>query len=189
MTKELIMQRKIIIGVDLSSQLKKRLMQRLEKWKGLPVRWSKEENLHLVLLQLGYLEDEIVYDVCNKISKIVDEMEVFDIDLNKIELGPTNDKNAKLVRFSGEESERLRLLCEKIEKELGIFNANKKVFRPNIILGRIQRYGWQKLKEVPEINEKFDVLLPIDRIQVIESALIEGKRKFTPIESCELKWH
>jgi len=181
------MQRKIFIGIELSPAVKKRLMQKVDKWKDLPIRWSREENLHLNLITLGHIDDDIIYDICEKVKKAVEDIDVFDIDMDKVELSPTPDKNAKMIVFSGGESEKLKLLCEEIEKALGIFNQPKKTFRPSIVLGRIQQYGWQKLESIPEVVDNFTVLLPIESVEIFESALIDGKRKFDSIESCPLK--
>lgn len=181
------MQRKIFIGVSLSNELKKRLTQKVQKWEDLPIRWSRVENLHLNLISLGHVEDEIVYDICTKVRKAVEEMDIFDIDMDKIELSPSADKNAKTINFTGKENQKLKELCEEIEKSLGIFNHAKKSFRPSITLGRIQQFGWQKLTAIPEVGERFTVLLPIESVEIFESALIDGKRKFDSIESCGLK--
>lgn len=181
------MQRKIFIGISLSNELKKRLTQKVQKWEGLPIRWSRVENLHLNLISLGHVEDEIVYDICTKVRKAVEEIDIFDIDMDKIELSPSADKNAKTINFTGKENQKLKELCEKIEKSLGIFNHAKKSFRPSITLGRIQQFGWQKLTAIPEVGESFTVLLPIESVEIFESALIDGKRKFDSIESCGLK--
>lgn len=181
------MQRKIFIGIGLSDALKKRLMQKVEKWGELPIRWSRQENLHLNLITLGHIEDEIVYDICTKVKKAVENIDVFDIDMDKIALSPSADKDAKNIVFIGEENEKLKFVCEEIEKALGIFSQSKKTFRPSITLGRIQQYGWQKLEDVPLVEENFTVLLAIESIEIFESALIDGKRKFDSIESCGLK--
>jgi len=180
------MKRKIFIGVDLSVEIKKRLMQKIEKWQKLPIRWSREENFHLTLLFLGHIDDELIYEICNSVKQAVENIEMFDIELNKIELGPTQDENAKVAWFAGEASEELKFLSENIEKELGIFMDNKKIFRPHIILGRIQQYSWQKLQEKPDISEDFSVLLPVESVQIFESVMIDGKRKFSVIDNCDL---
>ncbi len=181
------MQRKIFIGIELSGAVKKRLMQKVEKWKDLPIRWSREENLHLNLINLGHVEDEIVFDICTKVRKVVEEIDLFDIDMDKIELIPSDDKNAKSINFTGTESEKLKFICEEIEKALGIFSHAKKNFRPSITLGRIQQYGWQKLESTPKVGENFTVLLPIESVEIFESTIIDGKRKFASVESCPLK--
>jgi len=180
------MKRKIFIGIDLPGEVKKRLMQKIDKWKDLPIKWSREENLHLTLSFLGHVDDELIYSICDSIKEAVANMEMFDVVLNKIELGPTQDEDARVVWFTGEASKALKLLAENIEKELEIFRDSKKIFRPHITLGRIQKYNWQKLEKKPNISENFSVLLPIESVQVFESAIIDGKRKFSVIDNCEL---
>lgn len=180
------MQRKIFIGIELSPAVKKRLMQKTQKWADLPIRWSREENLHLNLINLGHVDDDIVVEICSKVQKVTEKMNLFDIDMDKIELSPSADKEAKMVVYSGGQNEKLKTLCEEIEKSLGIFSHSKKVFRPSITLGRIQQYGWQKLDPIPEVYENFTVLLPIESVEIFESAIIDGKRKFASVESCPL---
>jgi 2'-5' RNA ligase len=180
------MQRKIFIGVDLPAEVKKRLMQKMDKWKDMPIRWSKEENLHLTLAFLGHVDDELIYGICEGVREAAQEKEMFDVELSRIEIGPTQDEDAKLVRFSGEASEELKELVESIEIELGIFQGGKKIFKPHVTLGRVQKYNWQKLKKTPDISDDFSVLLPVESVQVFESAIVEGKRKFSVIDNCEL---
>lgn len=182
------MQRKIFVGIDLPKEVKKRLMQKVAKWKDLPVRWSREENLHITLSFLGHVDDELLFDICEKVREAVQNMDAFDIDMDRIELGPEQGKDAKMFWFAGEASDELKNLQEKIEKELGFFHESKKVFRPHITLGRIKQYGWQRLEEIPQIKEEFHVSVPVDSVEVIESLVEEGKRKFVTIESCSLNY-
>ena len=93
------MQRKIFIGVNLSNELKKRLMQKVSRFKDAPVRWSEGENLHLDLINLGHIEDEILYDVCDKVKKIVENVDVFDIDIDSIELLNSSQSYTGSKRF------------------------------------------------------------------------------------------
>ncbi len=182
------MQRKISVGIELSPAVKKRLMQKIDKWKDLPIRWSAENNLHLVLVSIGYVDDELLPGICESVRMAVENIKSFDIDLSKIELGPKGEKDAKLVWFSGSASGKLKELEESIIKELGFFQQEKKEFKPHIILGRIRKFGWQKLEKTPDISEEFRVLLPIENVAVLESTLVNGKRKFLVVESCPLDY-
>jgi len=154
------MQRRIFIGIDLPQIVKKRLYQRIEKWQGLPIKWSKEENFHITLSFLGYLYDEVIFDVCRKVRKATSNFDSFDINLEQIELGP-NLENPKLIWLTGVANENLKQLQENLEKELGIFQSEKKAFHPHVTVGRIRKKKWEVIPEKPEIYEKFSVSIPV----------------------------
>ena len=179
------MQRRIFIGIDLPQKVKKRLYQRIEKWQEIPVKWSREENFHITLSFLGYLYDDVIFDVCHKVKKTSSNFDSFDINLEQIKLGPSLE-NPNMVWLTGVASENLKKLQENLEKELGIFQSEKKVFRPHITLGRIRKTKWEALPEKPEINEKFSVSIPVESVQVIESLYEDGKRKYIVLENCPL---
>lgn len=180
------MQRKIFIAINLPPQIKKRLIQKTEKWRDLPVRWTQEENLHVTLAFLGYLDDEKILSVCDSVNSAVKNFEPFEISLNKIIIGPSENQ-PRMVWATGEKSEELKTLVEKIEKSLGIFQREKKNFSPHATLGRIMKEKWAKLSEKPEIKEKINFVIPVDKVEIFESVFGEGKRKYLLLESCPLK--
>jgi len=151
----------------------------------LPVKWSLEENFHITLLFLGYLYDDVIFDICRKVRSVSDNFDSFDINLEQIELGPSLE-NPKMVWLTGVANENLKQLQENLEKELGIFQSEKKAFRPHATLGRIRKTKWEALPEKPEINEKFSVSIPVKSIQVLESRFEDGKRKYIVLENCPL---
>lgn len=179
------MQRRIFIGIDLPQKVKKRLYQRIEKWQELPVKWSREENFHITLSFLGYLYDDVILDVCNKVRNVSNNSDSFDINLEQIELGPDLE-NPNMVWLIGEANENLKHLQENLEKELGIFQSEKKAFRPHMTLGRIRKTKWEALPEKPIISEKFSVSIPVENIEVLESRFEDGKRKYIVLENCPL---
>ena len=181
------MQRRIFIGIDLPGQVKKRLAQKIEKWKELPIKWLKEDNFHITLSFLGYLEDEDLSRICESISDASNDTDMFDIELDKIELGPEKGKDARLVWFSGQSNEELKNLQQKIEKTLGIFKAEKKEFYPHVTMGRIRKNKWQALEIIPEIDEDFKVSIPVEEVSVFDSRSEETAGKFAIIESCSLR--
>lgn len=180
------MQRKIFIGIDLPPMIKRRLMQKIEKWQEFPVRWSREKNLHITLSFLGYVDDELLVDICEEVGMACVNFNAFDIDLDIIKLGPKQEDVPKMFWVTGKPNKELKRLQENIEKELGIFQAEKKKFCPHITLGRIRKFKWQELNEIPQINEEFKISVPIDNVEIFESRLENGKRKFAVIESCSL---
>lgn len=179
------MKRKIFISINLPSRTKKRLIKATERWQDLPVKWSKEENLHVTLLFLGFVDDDSTYDVCEKTLKITPAEEIFDIEFDAIELGPTAE-DSRMIWITGQASEELKNLVEKLEKELGIFNSSKKEFRPHITLGKIRKNKWDELSEKPKIKKEFPLTVSVESVDVMASNFEGDGMEYTLIESCEL---
>lgn len=180
------MKRKIFISINLSDKTKKRLAQFAEKWADLPVKWVKEPNLHITLSFLGYVSDDAIGEICEKARKAVETEEIFDVEFDHIEIGPS-EKDPGLIWLTGEPSAELKHLQESIEKELGIFVCGKKSFRPHITLGRIRKLRWEALPEKPRIFEKFPLVVPAESVAVMASDFAGGGPEYTIIESCPLK--
>jgi 2'-5' RNA ligase len=180
------MQRRVFIGINLPNQVKKRLMQKIEKWRELPVRWGSEDNLHITLSFLGYIDDENIAPVCAKVRSASEKSKIFDLILEEIILAP-DAVDPRMIWLTGKPNEDLKKLQENIEKELGIFQRAKKAFRPHVTIGRIRKNKWKALSEIPEIQDKFNVVVPADSVQIFESVVENGKRKYLLLESCPLK--
>lgn len=180
------MQRKVFVGISLPDDVKKRLIQKTEKWREFPVFWSEKENFHVTLAFLGYIDDLAIGDVCRKVKEAAEEMEGFDILFEKIELSPQSD-DPKMVWLSGNASEELRDLQKEIEKSLGMFVVDKKEFRPHVTLGKIDRAKWRNLSEKPDLEENLKISIPVLSVEVFESRMEKGRRKYDVLENCELK--
>jgi 2'-5' RNA ligase len=168
-------QRKIFLGISIPKQVAKRLAQRTEKWRHLPLRMTKEDNYHVTLLFLGYVLDESVVDTCMAVEEAVRGTEPFDVFLDKIELAPEQGKDARMLWLTGEASEELRVLYQNLEKALGMFSAEKKSFRPHVTLARVRKTHWEKLPEYPVIDESLAISIPVDGVTVFESVFVKGK--------------
>lgn len=178
-------QRKLFIGVNLPEISKKRLSERMEKWQDLPVKWTRPDNLHITLLFLGYVDDEMVPEICRKTEAVSGLFDVFDIHFEKIILAPKKE-DPKMFWLEGEKSDEMRELFDALKKELGIFSAQSKEFHPHVTLGKIRKEKWNALPEIPEIEEKMDFSMPVENIEVLESIEEHGKRKYISIQSCPL---
>jgi len=179
------MKRKIYISINLPKKTQKSLERVIEGWEDLPIKWMKPENLHLSLLFLGFVDDDSALEVCKKIELLCQNEEMFDVELNSIRLSPSSE-DAKKVVLTGEHSEALKNLVEKIEKELGIFKGSKKEFRPNILLGKIRKKRWDELEEKPVIEKKFPLLVNVESVDVMASDFENDDGEYVIIESCPL---
>ena len=180
------MKRKIYVNISLSDRVRRRLVRSCEKWQNLPVKWTKRENLHVELFFLGYIDNDVVFDACQKVQEVVEKIELFDLEFEKIVLAPSVEKPQEF-RVVGKANEKLKNLCEAIEKELGIFITPKKVFSPYITLGKIRKEKWEELDSTPEVNEKASFAVGVEAVDIMASHFGEGKNNFVLIESCLLK--
>jgi 2'-5' RNA ligase len=180
------MKRKIFISINLAGRIRRRLIKSCEKWQNLPVKWTKEENLHIELFFLGYIDNDVVADACQKVREAVEDIELFDLEFEKIVLAPSVEKPQEFC-VVGKASEKLKALCETIEKELGIFVAPKKVFSPHITLGKIRKEKWEELDPRPLVEEKASFAVGVEAVDIMASHFGEGKNNFVLIESCALK--
>ena len=144
------------------------------------------ENLHITLLFIGYINDEAMLDICKKTKGAAKKIGGFDIKFEKIGIGP-DEKTPRMVWLSGETNEGLKNLVANLENELGITRTFRNEIRPHITLGRIRKFAWKNITEQPEISEKLSISVPANSIDVMESVLENGKRKFITLESCPLK--
>ncbi len=164
------MRHRIFTAINLPKNIKKELSSFQSKWPELPCRWTKTENLHITLEFLGYLTDEELIELCQKIRKIASEKKAFSVHLNKVCYGPPKKIPPRMVWVMG----------EKI-KELNI--------SPHITLGRIKTWEFRQIEpeERPEINEEIDLSFEVNSIEVMESQLKRGGPDYTILETCPLK--
>jgi len=177
--------RKIFIELEVPRGLSTKLLQRARKWQDLPVKWTKEGNFHLTLAFLGYVDEEVLPDICEKVRDAVNQIDAFDVYFEKICLGPDKE-NPQNVWLEGPASDELKNLIERIEKSLNIAKSERKQLRPHVTLGRIRHEKWMELVEKPEIDESFNVSIPAEVVFVMESNAIKGGPEYTPVEECPL---
>lgn len=158
------------IAINLPENIKNKLVECQGKWPDLPVRWTKKENMHITMEFLGYLIDEELIEICQKVKKTASEKEAFSVRLNKICYGPPGKKLPRMIWVT----------AERIKE----FNLS-----PHITLGRIKTWEFRQIEpeERPEVNEEIDLSFEVNSIEIMESRLKRGGPEYTILESCPLK--
>ena len=180
------MKRKIFLSINIPPRIQGRLALKVEKWKNLPVKWVKENNLHITFFSLGYIETDLIPGICEKVLSAASGKEIFDLEFETLDIGPTSE-NPQYVWLTGKVSEELRDLHEEIEKALGIFSKSRKAFKPHITIGRIRSNKWEELETKPEVHEKFSLNFSVESVDIMASDFGEGDSEYALIESCPLK--
>jgi 2'-5' RNA ligase len=185
MNKEnVVMQKKkIFVEIVVPNNLKRRLILKIADWSELPIKWMKEENFHITVAFVGYVDESMLPEICQKVRIAVENLESFDLEFDKIELGP-DSLDPKVVRLSGQPCSELGILNEEVERALGMRPQTHKEFRPHITLGRIRKLKWDELGLKPLINEKMHVSMTVDSLSIMESK--GGGAEYVSLEECPL---
>ena len=186
------MRRKVFIGIDLDGHVKQMLAKTTKKWQNLPIKWHKTDGLHIALFSIGWVNEDDVFDISDAIRSVTAETESFVLEFDKIttkskKSESDNIKNAQIVRLEGKPSEELKNLFEQIQKALKLPTVKKKNFKPIVTLGRMRAKAWQELKEFPEIETRFPVIMDVFGVTLFESVNIEGEWQIVPIDVFELE--
>jgi len=162
--------RKIFLGIRIPREVAKRLGARMEAWKSLPLRLTKEVNLHVTVLFIGFRGDEDIATIAERVAKMCPDVEAFDLTLDRIELLPKEGANKEsLLWFTGNESAELLDLSNRLEEALDIATAPKKSFRPHITLARVRKEKWEALAEKPHLESSWTVSIPVSSLVLFES--------------------
>ncbi|MCK4635551.1 MAG: RNA 2',3'-cyclic phosphodiesterase [Candidatus Moranbacteria bacterium] len=187
------MKRKLFLGIDIDSHLKKMLDQIVKKNdENLPIKWYRKESYHITLIFLGWVDEDLVIELSEKFRQACAEFSSFDIQFEKIKLAYKNNTqennpcDAKMIWLEGKASEELKELQKMLEESLDIHYIDKKSFRPHVTLGRMRAKQWAKLEKFPNLEKDFEVSMDVMSITLFESGSKEGSPDYTPIDVFEL---
>ena len=183
--------RRIFIAINLPDEIKKKLLAYQRQWADLPVRWTKELNLHITLVFIGYVSDEEVLEICHLSKQIIKKYPCFEIELKRICLGPFG-RAPRMIWIQGEKNSVLSELKNDLEKTLfdsfrsGYTHRESRDFQVHITLARIKQGESQSLLNKPEISQEISLVFPVNSIEIMESYLSKKGPDYTVLESMEL---
>ena len=191
--------RRVFIAINLPEDIKRKLSDYQKKIQELftpyrseasgagPIKWTKQDNIHITLAFLGYIADQELINICSVVKEAVSKHSSFSVDLFKICYGPADKKPPRMVWAIGEKSEEFASLKEDLDKSLAILE--KRQFSPHITLGRIRKWEWQRIEpeERPSVDEEIGLSFSVDSIELMESVLKKGGPEYTILESAPLR--
>jgi len=169
------MMHRIFIAINLPEDVKRQLAEYQKKIDELfqlpsPIRWTKEDNLHITLEFLGNLSDDEVMKVCQDTEEFAKNHKSFTVALDKISYGPPKKMPPRMIWVTGEKIPELNLT-------------------PHITLGRIKMWEFRRIEpeERPDISREIGLGFEINSLEVMESQLQKFGPDYTILESCPLK--
>lgn len=143
------------IAVRLPAAARRRLAEVEEALKesGADVKWVSEENLHITLKFLGYVENERMAAVCDAVKSAVDGLRPFDMSLSGVGAFPKPARPSVVWVGVRSGSEELKALAKQVEvamERIG-FAPEPRKFSAHVTVGRVKSAaGSHKLREAIE---------------------------------------
>ncbi len=177
--------RRLFIGLPLSNQLKKRLSREEAIWPEIATLPTRSENLQVTLMHLGFLLEDDIFEVAEKIRLAVSDIPAFDIYFEKIELFESPE-NPKMIYLTGQGNEELLDLHRALEAAFTNKTHDARSFRPHVVLAKLKKAKWLALSPTPKVEKVVNLGESIDEVVLYESLSIDGKRTYEPIDTFPL---
>lgn len=181
--------RRVFIAINLPQEVKRRLFEFSEKHSDLPVRWTKEDGLHITLLFVGYVSDEETVKICKIAKDVVLKHSPFEINLTKIDYD-SERKSPRMIWAFGKESWEFAELENSIKAALaesGIgFDDRHRDSLIHITLGRITQSELGTAGK-PNIAENLNFAFSVESVEVMEGAMTKKGREYVALESVHLR--
>lgn len=198
--------RRIFLAINLPENTRKKLAEYAIKFSDIPAKWTKEHNLHITLVFLGYILDSDIREICRKTEEVAKNHTNFELKLSNIVYGPIGKDAPRMVWAVGEKSKPLTDLQDDLQeiffgksinvnnkidkyiKDIPAINNSKAIFSPHITLARLKQglFNHLESEERPEVNEKINFTIPVESIDIMESELKKGGPVYSLLESISL---
>lgn len=137
-------------------------------------RLIEKENIHLTLIFLGYINEELIskiIEVCERISR---QYQPFSVNFSLFDYGP-NQKFPRLIWLEGKAEKELLLLKENLENELLknkiSFKKEDRDFKAHITIARIKKDFKGTLPSRKIINQKTNLSFEANSFLLMKSKL------------------
>jgi len=106
----------------------------------MPVRWVKEENIHLTMVFLGSVSEDAIDEIKEKVPLVVKRFSTIRTMLNGVGVFPHWRKPRVIWVGLDGEVEKLSNLRDELQAELKVFGLReeKRPFRPHLTIGRFK---------------------------------------------------
>jgi 2'-5' RNA ligase len=179
------MKHRIFIAVNLSEDVRQLLLdEQKEIPRDLPVKLAKQDNFHITLCFLGYIEEGQISKICEIVKDIAEKHIAFSINLDKISYGPLGIMPPRMIWALGAPNKELSEINKELEQKL-LGKKNVRDFVPHITLGRIREWQWRQIEpeERPMIEKDISLELEVKSIDIMESRLKRSGAEYTILQS------
>jgi 2'-5' RNA ligase len=158
----------------------------------LPARWVREENIHLTIVFLGSIDENVVEDLKERVGSAVKGFTGFNARLNGVGVFPNRRKPRVLWAGLDGDIKGLSRLRDELQDALKVFGLReeKRPFRAHLTLGRFK----DRLDDDDKLEWILDryhgitsELCSLDELVLFKSDLKPGGPVYTKMASWPLK--
>ena len=156
------------------------------------VKWVEPENMHLTVKFLGEVDSREVHEVCRAVASAAEPVAPFSLEFRGAGAFPNARRPRTLWLGTGEGSESLAVLAERVEKalhEIGYPREGRR-FHAHLTLGRVRRGGAElaRLAELLGQYAEFDAgRTHVSQLAVFSSTLQRGRPAYDVLGRAKLK--
>lgn len=162
---------RIFVAIDIPEELKDIIETHIEPfYKNNLARVVERENWHITAVFCGYLDDEELKKLKEKVKEVAEKTEKFALIPNKIIFAPPN-KKPRMVWLTFKPSQIFSKLCKSFS---GLFQDNREQ-SPHLTLVRFKEFHYPNLKNLLPENgidlENETKPFMVESINIMESHL------------------
>ncbi len=192
------MKKRLFIAIPLSEDwlsdfdnFQKRASKEFDLKKERDFRWTPVENLHITICFLGWVEEEKILEISQKLKEILDSVKNFELEFDKIIFGPPKT-TARMIwgMFRNtEEYKRLAKLINEVMQKFSEEAVSESDREPtaHITLARFKDGRISKREEMLKLFLAKETILKVDNIQLMESKLSPSGPTYSVVENFILK--
>ncbi|MBU1121003.1 MAG: RNA 2',3'-cyclic phosphodiesterase [archaeon] len=177
------MNKRIFIAINLPSEARKEIYERIsKKIDKEKCKVVGEKNLHITLRFLGYLGEEALEELKEKMKALSKE-EGF-----RGRITGVGEFNGRIVWIGMEEGkEKMNELSNKLSEVIGVGDER---FHPHVTLARVKKMMYEEVKELrKELNElNYSREIEVKSVDLMESVLERNGPKYLLLQSFPLKF-
>ena len=180
--------RRIFIAISISPKLKKIALKFLNDFRtDIPIKKTKEENMHITVVFCGDTPDERLKKLKQDAGRITKQVSKFQLTPKKIVFAPPHAHTPNMIWITFKHSPEFVELSKKFSSHAP--KKMKKAF-PHITLARFDCsnfHGLKKLIPPGGVNLENEALsFSVERINIMESAPSLNGRKYKLLKTFEL---
>ena len=184
---------RLFVAIQIPGEIRRRLAEVEGKLKasGADVKWVPEQNFHVTLKFLGYVEPDRLDEVNAAVKAALEGLPPFGITLSGVGAFPKPSRPSVVwvgITAGGEE---LKTLAERIERgleQIG-FDREARAFNPHITMGRVRSpMNLGRLSEIMEGLSEVEVgSFEVGSVAVMRSDLRPTGPVYTQTTDCRLR--